>query len=42
VYALAADFPITVAQQALLAYSATTDQWTSRAPPAHPADCCAA
>jgi hypothetical protein len=42
VYALAADIPITAAQQALLMYSATTDQWTSRAPPAHPADCCAA
>ena len=34
VYALAADFPITAAQQVLLVYSATTDQWTSRAPPA--------
>jgi hypothetical protein len=43
VYALAADFPITVAQQALHTYSATTDQWTSRAPPAPscPAECCA-
>jgi hypothetical protein len=42
VYALAVKFPISVPQQVLHMYNATTDQWTSRAPPAHPADCCAA
>jgi hypothetical protein len=38
-YTLAVKFPTS---QVLHTYSATTDQWTSRAPTAHPADCCAA
>jgi hypothetical protein len=38
-YALAVKFPTT---QVLHTYNATTDQWTSRAPTAHPAGCCAA
>jgi hypothetical protein len=42
VYALAVKFPISVPQQVLHMYDATTDQWTSRAPTAHSADCCAA
>ncbi len=35
-YTLAVKFPTT---QVMHMYSATTDQWTSRAPPAPPADC---
>jgi hypothetical protein len=35
-YTLAVKFPTTVPQPVLHMYNATTDQWTSRAPPTHP------